>query len=194
MVDNALIVNLLGENSQSCMHYAEPVARLQRVVLTHRTSSEEPANLRRDNQGRVRSHSGCHVACDVYEQRTWRDGNRVRTQSRYVGPAQDSGARAPDPILGSVVVGPVWRAESGYRHQRGATAWDVICYESEDFGNAYLREQVESVCRESDLRNHAAHDLVWVTATAKIACRYGSNVSQFDLPAGSRIIAMDRDD
>jgi hypothetical protein len=253
MVDNALIVNLLGENSQFCMHYAEPVARLQRVVLTHRTSSDESANLRLGNQsarsfsprlsrGTLRFHfprciefrmhcRNGHASVNelgvnrnffvveqqltlqmgdgmewyqviktirghryLYEQRTWRDGKRVRTQSRYVGPALDSGARGPDPILASVVVGPVWRAESGYRHERGATAWDVIRYESEDLGNAYLREQVESVCRESDLRNNAADDLVWVTAPAKVARRYGSNISQFDLPAGWRIIAMDRDD
>jgi hypothetical protein len=129
----------------------------------------------------------------LYEQRTWREGKRVRTQSRYVGPVQDSVARAPDPVLGSVVVGPVWRAESGYRHERGATAWDVITYECDDLGNTYLRDQVESVCREDDLRRLAANDLVWVTAAAKVARRYGSHVSQVDLPAGSLIVAVDRD-
>ncbi len=131
----------------------------------------------------------------IYEQRTWREGKRVRTQSRYVGPAQDSGARSRTaPLLGSVVVGPVWRAESGYRHERGASAWDVVTYESEDLGNTYLREQAESVCRDVDLRRRAATDLVWVTPTAKAARRYGGRLTQVDLPAGSRIIAIDRDE
>ncbi|HEX6010768.1 MAG TPA: hypothetical protein VFY87_02975, partial [Geminicoccaceae bacterium] len=31
----------------------------------------------------------------LYAQRTWREGKRVRTESRYIGPADVDGGRAP---------------------------------------------------------------------------------------------------
>ena len=129
----------------------------------------------------------------VYEQRTWREGKRVRTQSRYIGLAGTEAGSAFASVLGSIVVGPMWRVESGHRHERGASAWDVVSYESDELGNMYLREQVESLCHADDLRQRAAGDLVWVTATKTAARRYGNEIEQVLLPAGSRIIAMDRD-
>ena len=129
----------------------------------------------------------------VYEQRTWREGKRVRTQSRYIGLAGTEAGSAFASVLGSIVVGPMWRVESGHRHERGASAWDVVSYESDELGNMYLREQVESLCHADDLRQRAAGDLVWVTATKTAARRYGDEIAQVDLPAGSRVIALDRD-
>ena len=130
----------------------------------------------------------------VYQQRTWREGKRVRTESRYVGPAAEERSKPPvAPALGTVVTSPVWRVESGHRHDRGSTAWDVVRYESEELGNEYLRQQIDRVCSEGELRERAAGDLVWVTRTAAAARRYGSAVEKVVLPAGSRVIAIDRD-
>ena len=130
----------------------------------------------------------------VYQQRTWREGKKVRTESRYVGPVAEERSKRPvEPALGAVVTSPVWRVESGHRHDRGATAWDVVTYESEELGNVYLRQQTETVCREGELRERAAADLIWVTRTRVAARRYGSAVEKVVLPAGSRVIAIDRD-
>ena len=30
----------------------------------------------------------------LYEQRTWREGKKVRTENRYIGPADDTGPQA----------------------------------------------------------------------------------------------------
>ncbi len=82
--------------------------------------------------------------------------------------------------------GKAYRGESGYAHEPGQTAADVMRYEQEELGNDY------GIAAEmyAELENYPATDLVWVTKQKGIAARYGSP-EEVPIPEGSRIIATD---
>ena len=141
----------------------------------------------------------------AYWQRSYRVGGKVKTEAQYIGPVSDtgrSGDRAPPQTVittppascvGQMLSGPVYRSCSGYRHGRDTTAADIIKYETEDLGNAYLAEQIPTRLR-SELSRRSGNDLVWVTKTKAAAERYGDEITELQLPEGSVVLACDKDD
>lgn len=84
--------------------------------------------------------------------------------------------------------GPAYRAESGYTHDKGQTAADVVNYEQQTLGNQLgVTDKVLA-----ELKNRPANDVVWVTKTKTAARRYGPE-SLHELPEGSRVLAEDGD-
>jgi hypothetical protein len=84
-------------------------------------------------------------------------------------------------------VGKAYRSASGYSHEKGATAGDVVRYEQDELGNDY------GITKEGlrELDKHPARDLIWVTKKKSDARRYGDpNLINVE---GWRIVAEDGD-
>jgi len=87
--------------------------------------------------------------------------------------------------------GRAWRSETGYQHDRGSTAADVVRYEQDDLGNDLgvsdgLLSELETISAED------GRTLVWVTRTKKDAARYGG-AKPFPVSPGAVILAEDGD-
>ena len=87
-----------------------------------------------------------------------------------------------------VFSGPAYSADTGYEHDRRATAADVVRYEIEELGNQH---QVAPEVMD-ELGRIPARKLIWVTTKKSHARRYGKP-EQIQLPTNSRIIANDPD-
>lgn len=83
-----------------------------------------------------------------------------------------------------------WRAESGYTHDRGTTALDVINYESEILGNKDIEESAQKL--KIDFSKYSAKNIVWVAKTKKQASRYGEPYP-YEMPENSVIVAKTED-
>lgn len=66
--------------------------------------------------------------------------------------------------------GPAYRAQTGYVHEKGKTAADVVRYEQDELGNdlGISDEQLD------ELENYTAEQLKWVTRSQQEASRYGT--------------------
>lgn len=62
-----------------------------------------------------------------------------------------------------------WRSPTGYQHDRGQTAEDVVAYEEKELKNDI---HVEKLTR-AFLKHIAAKDVFWITKTKTAAKRYG---------------------
>lgn len=91
-----------------------------------------------------------------------------------------------EPSLESI--GRAYRSYTGYKHEKGQTAADVVRYEQETLGNK-LGVPAKTI---SELENRPATDVVWVTKTKEAADRYGEGV-EYEIPSGSKILAEDGD-
>jgi hypothetical protein len=96
--------------------------------------------------------------------------------------------------VGDVWSGPAWRVESGYAHERKATAGDVVRHEQEELGNDIGTPQ-EMV---KHLDQFHASRVVWVTATEGDAERYaydeeGVEPKKYEIPPNSIIVGVDGD-
>jgi hypothetical protein len=63
----------------------------------------------------------------------------------------------------------VWRAETGFKHDKGTTAADVVRYEQVELGN----KLGVSAAKIKELENYSAENLRWVTTTKKAGLKYG---------------------
>jgi hypothetical protein len=82
-----------------------------------------------------------------------------------------------------------YRAETGYTHDKKATALDVVRYEMDVLGNDLkVPQELFPV-----LAKRPASDIVWVTKSRKTAKKYG-HPTLIKLPAGSIIIGTDGED
>lgn len=83
---------------------------------------------------------------------------------------------------------PFWRTVTGYHHEKGVTAGDVVRYEQQELGNDY--GITEKQLKELD--RYPAWCLVWVTKKKKDAKRYG-RPQLFDVGKDYKVIAEDGD-
>lgn len=86
----------------------------------------------------------------------------------------------------------VWRAETGFRHETGATAAAVVRYEQEQLGNA-LGIGPELL---AELDAYPASALLWVTFEREDALRYGGEADLIEIPiddAPAYVLAADGD-
>ncbi|MDD5457875.1 MAG: helicase-related protein [Phycisphaerae bacterium] len=79
----------------------------------------------------------------------------------------------PKPTMakyGDTYTGDAFRAETGFTHDKNATAADVVRYEQDELGNdlGVSDEQL------SELENYSADQIKWVTRTEEAANRYGT--------------------
>jgi hypothetical protein len=81
-----------------------------------------------------------------------------------------------------------WRAETGFKHDREATAADVVRYEQEILGNPLGVD--EHAVRA--LETIPARNMLWVTSNRADALEYGDDVRTVSL-AGAKLIARDTD-
>lgn len=84
--------------------------------------------------------------------------------------------------------GKAFRADTGFTHEKGATAADVVRYEQEELGNK-LNVSDETL---KDLGQYPASKVVWVAKEKSDAMRYGEEISEVDVE-GWKIIAEDGD-
>lgn len=98
-----------------------------------------------------------------------------------------------NPPVGAKWAGPAWRAESGFTHERGATALDVVNFEAEDLGNEDTRKQALST--GIDLSKIPADDVVWVGEKKSVVSQYTAEgrvpVTKVDLPKHAVVLADD---
>ena len=66
-----------------------------------------------------------------------------------------------------------WRVPSGYRHEKGTTALDVINFESDYLGNSEVKAQTLCVVSEMRLEKASADQLQWACKRKVDAKRYG---------------------
>ena len=131
----------------------------------------------------------------VYEQRTWREGKRVRTENRYIGPEGGDGraaggssvtTTAPLPIFS----GQAWRADTGLLI-KGKTALEVVEFEEQELGNTDDFKHLSAELRAT-LATIPASEIVWVTKRKKDADRYGE-AERVDLGEAALVLAEDGD-
>jgi len=84
-------------------------------------------------------------------------------------------------------VGPAYRAVTGFRLDRSATAGDVVRYEQGELGN----DLGISACLTRKLDKFPAAAVVWVCRTVEEAKRYGEIVAKVELPENPVILAED---
>lgn len=130
----------------------------------------------------------------VYLQRTWREGKRVRTESRYVGPAGEAAGEGSGAIPGlpglPAFTGAAWRAETGLL-VRGKTALEVVEFEESELGNVEDFKHLTPELRQM-LATLPASAVVWVTRSRKDAARYGEP-ERIDLGPAPMVLAADGD-
>lgn len=97
--------------------------------------------------------------------------------------AKENAAQKPE-----LHTGAVYRAESGFKNDRGTTAADVVRHEQEELGNelGVPERKIEA------LEKRPASDVVWVTSTKQDARRYGKDVTAMKAE-GWEVIARDKD-
>lgn len=82
----------------------------------------------------------------------------------------------------------VWRADSGFRHDAGTSAADVVRYERDELGNALGI----TAALISELENYPAASLAWVTFKRHDAARYGKP-ERVKIDCQAYVIAEDGD-
>ena len=90
--------------------------------------------------------------------------------------------------IGDVWQGKAYRVETGFTHEAGATAADVVRYEQDELGNDLSADE-ETL---SMLAGFPATATKWVTQTKEEATRYGEEVSEIDVE-GWKVVAEDGD-
>lgn len=63
-----------------------------------------------------------------------------------------------------------YRADTGYRHEPGTTAGDVVRYEQDELGNTHMGVSAKRI---AELDKYPARCIIWVAATRKAAKEYG---------------------
>jgi len=96
--------------------------------------------------------------------------------------------------VGDVWSGPAWRVESGFGHERGTTAGDVVRHEQDELGND-IGTPPEMVKR---LDQFPASRVVWVTVTKDDAQRYAYEAEdvepeKYEISPNSIIVGVDGD-
>jgi len=111
--------------------------------------------------------------------------------SKFLDDISQATAKSPQgQNRGKLWTGEAYRAETGYKHDAGTTAADVIRYEQDVLGNDYGITPEELKVLEL----YPADDVVWVTRTKEDAARYGDSIEdvvEHEIPEGSTIIAED---
>lgn len=93
-----------------------------------------------------------------YWQKTYREGGRVKTLNKYIGPATPS---TPSPTT-------LYRGGGPGFMPRGLTAAEVVRYEREDLGNTIAIENGINLAEVKSER------LVWLAETSSAAREYGT--------------------
>lgn len=87
-------------------------------------------------------------------------------------------------------MGTAWRADSGYHHNRGVSAADVIRFERDELGNDWPCLIPPALL--SELEEYSANELIWVSRSRRIARLYGKP-SQVTLCRDARVVYEDED-
>lgn len=117
---------------------------------------EMPTTAERSKRGRRLSYTVIKTIKGrryVYEQRTWREGKRVRTESRYLGPAD--GGQRPKGIIRKVA--DLVAANTLGAKERGALAAERFGREMEAYQRATYGETAPE--RDARVRQDALDDL-----------------------------------
>ncbi len=147
----------------------------------------------------------------LYEQRSWREGHRVRSECRYVGRADGATDRrraatrrkdinttemASAVDVQSLMTLPLFRGK-GYRAEtfnfpKQGFALDLIKYDESELGNVDEFRHLTAEMRRA-LATVPIRDITWVTKSRKAAEKYGDPDEVYDRGRSPRIIAKDGD-
>ena len=83
------------------------------------------------------------------------------------------GVKVTESVTPEIISGTFYRVDSGFTHDRKATAMDVINWEAEEVGNDDCIQGKKNMTDAGiDLTKYPAKDIVWVTKSKKDAKRY----------------------
>ena len=113
---------------------------------------------------------------------------RIKSFEKHVGKAIPKPTKAAKIPIKAKKAMPTegWRADTGYKHPKGATAASVVRYEQEELGNK-LGVSIEKI---KELKNYPASKIKWVATTKEGAQKYG-DPKKIPLGKNIEVVASD---